>query len=94
MTDVILVYNSQEHLDQLGETSTYPVNFQLINSRSSKTNKDARKIKGYYAARQEPFAVVLDGEKPIKAFYSEAENVIESLIKYLKSYESTSNKQE
>lgn len=45
--------------------------------------KQARRFKASFAARQSPFAVVYSNDKPIKAFYSEHENVIESLIKYL-----------
>ena len=36
-----------------------------------------------YGVKLDPFAVILDDEKPIKAFYTEAEDVIDSLIKYL-----------
>ena len=93
MIKVILVYAGQEQLDKFGDLSKYPIEFELINSRSSKSNRNAMKIKGYYAARLDPFAVIVDGEKPIKAFYSEAEDVTDSLIKYLDDYENTGNKQ-
>lgn len=45
--------------------------------------KQARRFKASFAAKKSPFAVVYSNDKPIKAFYSEYENVIESLIKYL-----------
>ena len=59
------------------------LDIELINSKSRIGKKKAWKIKNFYGAKLDPFAVILDGEKPIKAFYTEAEDVIDSLIKYL-----------
>ena len=83
MTDVFVVYNDKEQLNRIGDTSKYTLNFHFIDSMAKKSKKEAYRLKSYYAARLDPFAVILDKNKPIKAFYSEAEDVIDSLIKYL-----------
>ncbi len=83
MTDVIIVYSSKSQLDRIGDTSKYTPIFHFVDSLAKKSKKEAWRIKSYYGAKLDPFAVILDGEKPIKAFYTEAEDVIDSLIKYL-----------
>ena len=85
MTDVIIVYSSESQLDRIGDTSKYTPIFHFVDSLAKKGKKEAWRIKSYYGAKLDPFAVILDDEKPIKAFYTEAEDVINSLIKYLNS---------
>lgn len=83
MTDVFVVYNDKEQLNRIGDTSKYTPIFHFIDSMTKKGKKEAYRLKSHYAAKLDPFAVILDKNKPIKAFYSEAEDVIDSLIKYL-----------
>lgn len=83
MTDVIVVYGDKNQLDRIGDTSKYTPIFSFVDSLAKKSKKEAWRIKSYYGAKLDPFAVILDDEKPIKAFYTEAEDVIDSLIKYL-----------
>ena len=83
MTDVIVVYSDKNQLDRIGDTSKYTPIFHFVDSLAKKSKKEAWRIKSYYGAKLDPFAVILDNEKPIKAFYTEAEDVIDSLIKYL-----------
>lgn len=83
MTDVIVVYSDKNQLDRIGDTSKYTPIFHFVDSLATKSKKEAWRIKSYYGAKLDPFAVILDDEKPIKAFYTEAEDVIDSLIKYL-----------
>lgn len=83
MTDVIVVYSDKSQLDRIGDTSKYTPIFNFVDSLAKKSKKEAWRIKSYYGAKLDPFAVILDNEKPIKAFYTEAEDVIDSLIKYL-----------
>ena len=85
MTDVIVVYSDKSQLDRIGDTSKYTPIFHFVDSLAKKSKKEAWRIKSYYGAKLDPFAVILDDEKPIKAFYTEAEDVINSLIKYLNS---------
>jgi len=58
-------------------------NVTLIDIRTRKGKKEAWALKGHWGAKLDPFAIVTKGDKPIKAFYSEADNVVEELIKYL-----------
>ena len=83
MTDVIVVYSDKNQLDRIGDISKYTPIFHFVDSLAKKSKKEAWRIKSYYGAKLDPFAVILDDEKPIKAFYTEAEDVIDSLIKYL-----------
>ena len=83
MTDIIIVYSDKSQLDRIGDTSKYTPIFHFVDSLAKKSKKEAWRIKSYYGAKLDPFAIILDGEKPIKAFYTEAEDVIDSLIKYL-----------
>ena len=83
MTDVIVIYSDKSQIDRIGDTSKYTPIFRFIDSLAKKSKKEAWRIKSYYGAKLDPFAAILDDEKPIKAFYTEAEDVIDSLIKYL-----------
>ena len=85
MTDIVVVYSDKSQLDRIGDTSKYTPIFHFVDSLAKKSKKEAWRIKSYYGAKLDPFAVILDDEKPIKAFYTEAEDVINSLIKYLNS---------
>ena len=83
MTEVIVVYSDKSQLDRIGDTSKYTPIFHFVDSLARKSKKEAWRVKSYYGAKLDPFAVILDNEKPIKAFYTEAEDVIDSLTKYL-----------
>lgn len=87
LTEVIVVYNDEKQINKIkGETFKVSPFFTFINENNRKSRKSAFALKNHYAAWQTPFAICMDGEKPIKAFYSEAEDVINSLIKYLHEY--------
>jgi len=84
ITDVYLVYNDDNHIKKIGETLKASPFFHFIDDRTRTGRKESFKLKGSYGARITPFAVCTEGDKPIKAFYSEAEqDVINSLINYL-----------
>lgn len=90
ITDVYVVYNDDSQIKELREAyadSEFPV-FHFIDSLSNKTKKEAWALKSHWAARLDPFAIIMDGDKALKAFYSETgEDVIKSLSEYLKEYE-------
>lgn len=88
--DIIITYDDENQLDRI-KNNNYLFNFRFIDSMTRKGKKEAWKVKSHYAARLDPFAVIQDGNKPIRAFYSEAGDAIGSLIKYLDENESTSN---
>lgn len=84
--DVYIVYNDDQVIRKLGGTYTLKVSpfFHFIDDRTFQGKKDSWKIKGGFGAKLTPFAVVYEGEKPIKAFYSETGNdIIKELINYL-----------
>lgn len=84
ITDVYLVYNDDNHIKQIGDTLKVSPFFHFIDDRTRKGKKDSWKIKGGFGAKLTPFAVVYEGEKPLRAFYSETgEDIIKSLIEYL-----------
>lgn len=86
ITDVIVVYNDDSQIRKIGGVYTLKKSpfFTYINESSHKGRKEAFALKGHWGARMTPFAICMDGEKPIKAFYSETGNdIIKELINYL-----------
>lgn len=91
--EIIIVYDNEKDREFLNLMDyKFPIFFQYINMNTVKGRKEGFKIKSHYAAKLNPFIVVLDdSKKPIKVFYSEAENVISSLNKYISEYEGECN---
>lgn len=90
ITDVYVVYDKVEQIKRIGDTYALQMQgspvFHFLDSQSNKTKKDAWTLKSHWAAKEDPFAIVMDGEKAVKAFYSETgEDVIKSLLNYLNS---------
>lgn len=88
ITDVYIVYDNDNVIKRVGGTYTIKVSpiFHFIDSRTLNGRKEAFQLKGSWGARMDPFAICMDGEKAIKAFYSETgEDVIESLINFINS---------
>lgn len=86
ITDVYVVYNDESQIKKIGDTFKVPPIFHFIDSQANKTKKEAWALKSHWAAREDPFAIAMDGDKAVKAFYSETgEDVIQSLINFLNS---------
>lgn len=86
ITDVYLVYNNDEQIKRIGGTYTLKVSpfFHFIDDRTLEGKKKAFRLKSSFGAKLTPFALCMDKDKAIKAFYSESDNdVIKSLINYL-----------
>lgn len=86
ITDVYLVYNDDSQLRKIGGAYTLKVSpfFHFIDARTLNGRKEAFKLKGSWGAKLTPFALCTDGEKAIKAFYSETgTDIIKELIDYL-----------
>ena len=83
MIEVYIVYHNNSTLKEIGRSNLKDSPFfHLIDERKDK--KKAWKVKGAFSAKMNPFVVIYDGERPMRAFYSETgEDVIESLITYL-----------
>lgn len=79
---IYVICNKNEEM-KIRESTKGSLNFYFIDPTTSKGIKEARSLKSHWAARKDPFALIEENNKPIKAFYSEAEDVITNLIKYL-----------
>lgn len=90
ITDIYIVGNPPDYtlFDDIELKSKPFIHF--CDAGSMKERKKAFGLKGSFGAREDPFAIIFDKDKPIKAFYSEAEDVYQSLIKYLHDYERNS----
>ncbi len=87
---VFVTYNNDNQIKKISESELDSEIFHFIDSRTLKGKKEAYKLRSHWGSRIDPFAIVMDDEnKPIKAFYSEDTNVIETLLDYLinKRYE-------
>lgn len=88
ITDVYIVYDNDSVIKRVGGTYTLKVSpfFHFIDDRTREGRKESFKLKGSWGARLTPFVLCTEGEKAVKAFYSETgEDVIESLITFLNS---------
>lgn len=87
---IIIVYSDKDQLSDLKIDKSLDIEF--IDSKSRTGKKKAWKVKNFYGAKLDPFAVILDkNNKTILALYSEEGNVINSLTNLLKNYECKSN---
>lgn len=83
MIEVSIVYNNEEQIKKVRELDNDSLTFNFIDITTKKGKKDGWALKNYWGSRLDPLAVVSKDNKPIKVFYSEAENVIDNLISYL-----------
>lgn len=93
ITDIYIVYDKEEQIKELDGIFSLEENsptFHFINSQSNKTKKVAWALKNRWASKIDPFVLITNGDKAVKAFYSETgEDVIESLLNYLNVNENT-----
>lgn len=83
MIEVSIVYSDEKQIKKVREFNNDSLTFNFIDIRTKKGKKSGWSLKNYWGASLDPFAIVSKNEKPIKAFYSESENVIEELLNYL-----------
>lgn len=85
MTDIFVVCDDKSQIKRIGDALGVSPIFHFIDSMSRNGKKEAAALKSHWAARLDPFVLVMNGDKAIKAFYSETgEDVIDSLINYVK----------
>lgn len=82
ITDIFIVCDESQ-AKKVEDAVKVPSTFHFIDPLTSKGKKEAWSLKSYWGAKLDPFAIVMNGDKPVKAFYSESENVIDNLILYL-----------
>ena len=88
ITDVFVVYSDVDQIKRIGGAYTLKSSptFHFIDSQSNKSKKEAWALKSHWAAKEDPFAICMNGDKAVKAFYSETgEDVIQSLINFVNS---------
>lgn len=83
MIEISVVYSDERQIEKVRELDKGSLTFNFIDTGTRKGKKDGWTLKNYWGASLDPFAIVLKSGKPIKAFYSESEDVSEELIKYL-----------
>lgn len=84
MIEVSIVYSDEKQIEKVREFSNDSLTFNFIDISTKKGRKEGWALKNYWGSKLDPFAIVIKGSKPIKAFYSESTNVPEALIQYLK----------
>lgn len=80
---IFVTYNNDEQIKKL--ESFELSNFHFIDTRTNKGSKEGWKLKSHWGAKLDPFILITENEIPVKAFYSEAGDVINNLIKHLKN---------
>lgn len=79
MINITVAYNDDSQIELL---KSFP-DIQFLDERTRTGKKKAWSLKSHWGAKMCPFAIVMKGDKPIRAFYSESENVTDSLFNYL-----------
>lgn len=81
MINVYVTYNKESQVSGLNKEG---IVFYFLDSLSKNSKKKAFQLKSYWGAKLDPFAIVFEDDKPIKAFYSETgEDVINNLKNFL-----------
>lgn len=82
MTDIYLVYsdlNDRVRFEEAEITSSPFIHYIDIETKEGKSK--GYKLKSEFGARLNPFAVVYEGDSPIKAYYTEdSDDIIKDLI--------------
>jgi len=74
ITDIYLVYSDINNKTRLEEAETPPFFVHYYDMLTKEGRSKGYKLKSEFGARKDPFAVVYNGESPIKAYYSEDSN--------------------
>lgn len=84
ITDIYVVYTDSSIKEIYGDISLeISPFFHFIDLKSKDGRKEGLRIKSYWAARLDPFIIMYDKTKPVRAFYQEDGNAVEKSIKYL-----------
>lgn len=84
ITELVVVYSDKSDIKRIEDACSTPSILSFINSTTDK--KKAFSLKSYWGAKLDPFAIALDGDKPVKAFYSEeGKDTVREIINYIKS---------
>lgn len=78
---ITIVYNDPEQIEPIKDID----GCQFIDILTKKGKKDGWAIKSHWGAKLDPFILIEDNGKAIKAFYSEAGNAVEDFLKYIQN---------
>lgn len=89
MIKIFIVYDSPEQL-QVFKNKSLPFNplVEYYNMNTRNGRKEGFKLKREWGARANPFCIIYDEDKAVKAFYSEndwEDNAIIQLLNYLQN---------
>ena len=88
MIDIYIVHNNPEIVNDIWEAS-YPKDpfVHILDIGSLKERSKAFKLKQEWGARKDPFCLIEEDGKAVKAFYSETgDDAIIQLINFMKSW--------
>lgn len=83
MIKVFLTYTNSSEIEKVIDSKS--ITFHFIDMLSTRGKKEGWKLKNYWGAKLDPFAVIIENDIPIKVFYSEVENVVENLNHYIET---------
>lgn len=83
--DVLVVYKEPEEIKDL-DMSSDKVNWITYDEGNYHEKRKAIMTKAHYAARKTPFVVVKEDDKEVVVWYSEVDDVVKCLNKYLNEY--------
>lgn len=85
ITEVVFVYNDINQVKKIeGALKTSSI-FHFIDIKSKSGKKEGWAVKNYWGAKLDPFAIAINGDAPIKAFYTEeGKDVVEEVINFIK----------
>ena len=80
---ITVVYNDPKQIESIRDMD----NCQFIDILTKKGKKEGWAVKSHWGAKLDPFILIEDNGKAIKAFYSEAGNAVEDFLKYIQNEE-------
>ena len=80
---ITVVYNDPKQIESIKDID----GCQFIDILTKKGKKDGWAVKSHWGAKLDPFILIEDNGKAIKAFYSEAGNAVEDFLKYIQNEE-------
>ena len=78
---ITVVYNDPKQIESIKDID----GCQFIDIVTKKGKKDGWAVKSHWGAKLDPFILIEDNGKAIKAFYSEAGNAVEDFLKYIQN---------
>ena len=78
---VTITYSDESILSRIPKFE----NITLLDVETLKGKKEAFKLKSHWGARLDPFIIIEDNGKAIKAFYTEAGDAISEFLNYIEN---------